>query len=237
MNNNPQYIVLHHTASPMTQTFETINAYHKKKYNYESSLGYYVGYHYVIDVKGHIYQARAHTDPGAHTKENKMNYRSLGVCLTGWFDDGHDSLPNEKQRFALKKLLTHLMEQENIPWGNIRFHRDYTPKSCPGNHITKSWIYQLLEVGPYENKDILKELNMNLDQLEVELKKRGFIKKRVQLNQDMEDGSVWWVDKGKRYKIGTNDDDIAVLAALLSAEQLSDVERAYPVTTNRKDVI
>jgi hypothetical protein len=78
---------------------------------------------------------------------------------------------------------------------------------------------------------------MNLDQLEVELKKRGFIKKRVQLNQDMEDGSVWWVDKGKRYKIGTNDDDIAVLAALLSAEQLSDVERAYPVTTNRKDVI
>jgi N-acetyl-anhydromuramyl-L-alanine amidase AmpD len=222
----------------MTQTFETINAYHKKKYNYESSLGYYVGYHYVIDVKGHIYQARAHTDPGAHTKENKMNYRSLGVCLTGWFDDGHDSLPNEKQRFALKKLLTHLMEQENIPWGNIRFHREYAVKEslCPGKNITKSWLFQLLEVGPFENKDILKELNMTYEQLVDKLSKDGFVKKRIELNQDPKNGAVYWVNNNKKYKLGTQDDDIAVIGALLAGEPLSDVERNYPTTTNRKDV-
>lgn len=236
MKNNPQYIVLHHTASPMSQTFETINAYHKKKFGFKSSLGYYAGYHYVIDINGHVYQARAHTDPGAHTKEDNMNYKSIGVCLTGWFDDGHNAMPNEKQRVALKKLLTHLMEQEDIPWGNIRFHRDYAPKSCPGMHITKNWIYQLLEVGPYENKDILKELNMTEEQLEAWLDKKGYVKKDPDLFQDKDTGRVERCKNQKRYVVGTNPDDISMIAARFAQGWLNDDHKSWPVTTTRKDV-
>lgn len=245
--NKPQYIVLHHTASPMTQTFETINAYHKKKFGFESSLGYYAGYHYVIDVKGHVYQARAHTDAGAHTKEDNMNYKSLGVCLTGWFDDGHDAMPNEKQRFALKELLTYLMDQENIPWGNIRFHRDYAPKTCPGMHITKNWIYQLLEVGPYEEEDILKQLNMNLEELKKELGK-DFVKRNKKINFDSRDGKAVITGKFLRYdafkeKPGDNKEmkEIKKLGKfilhILAGETLSGSEREFKRTDNLHDVL
>lgn len=88
-----------------------------------------------------------------------------------------------------------------------------------------------------EGEDILKDINMTYEELVEKLYKDGFIKKRVQINLDHKDGSVWYVDKGKRYKIGTNDDDIAILAALMAAEPLSDVERGYPITTKRTDVM
>lgn len=247
MSNNPQYIVLHHAAAPIEQTFSTINEYHRKKFGFKSSLGYYAGYHYVIDVKGQIHQARAHKDPGAHTKENNMNYKSLGVCLTGWFDDGHDAMPNEKQRIALKKLLTHLMEQEDIPWGNIRFHRDYSPKTCPGMHITKNWIYQLLEVGPYENNNILKELNMNLEELKKELEK-DFVRRNKKINFDSKDGKAVITGNYLRYdafeeKPGDNKEmkEIKKLGKfilhILAGETLSNEERSFKKSDSLHDVL
>lgn len=83
--------------------------------------------------------------------------------------------------------------------------------------------------------DILKELNMTKEELIEELKKE-FVTKDVRFNLD-KDGSVWIVNHGKRYKVGTKKDDLAILASKMCKEWLSDVERKYPITKNRKEVL
>jgi N-acetylmuramoyl-L-alanine amidase len=158
----PKYIVLHHSAGPITQTAEAINEYHKRKWNFKSSLGGYAGYQYIIEKNGRATQWRADNEMGAHTIGR--NHDSIGICVVGWFDKGHDKLPTEKQQEALSELLNKKMTEYSIPKKNILFHRDVqgVTKSCPGYNITKEFIYNLLDMKNYyitsELRDELKKI-------------------------------------------------------------------------------
>jgi DNA repair exonuclease SbcCD ATPase subunit len=138
----PEYIILHHSASPITQTAETINEYHRKKWNFKSALGGYAGYQYIIEHDGRVTQWRKDTERGAHTIGR--NDDSIGICIVGWFDDGHDSLPTPEQQEALRELIEKKRKEYKIGLNDVKFHRDFTEKSCPGYHITKDWLYNLL---------------------------------------------------------------------------------------------
>src|SRR3990167_2600728 len=63
--NDPRYIIIHHGAGPLN--FEQVNEYHKNKWGFRSSLGYYIGYQYFISYSGRVYQGRADNEEGAHT--------------------------------------------------------------------------------------------------------------------------------------------------------------------------
>jgi hypothetical protein len=43
-----------------------------------------------------------------------------------------------------------LMEQLGIPEGQVFFHRDVSPKTCPGTAITKEWLFS--ELSNYQFK-------------------------------------------------------------------------------------
>lgn len=125
--------------------------------------------------------------------------------------------------------------------GELIAHCGNTGEWTTGSHL--HWEIRLngVPVNPIlyleEEKDILNDMFKNEDALREWLKKERYVQRPIPLNIDHKDGSVWWVDNGKRYKIGTNADDIAIFAALFAAEPLSDVERNYPITTTRKDVM
>jgi hypothetical protein len=85
------------------------------------------------------------------------------------------------------------------------------------------------------NKDILEELNMNLEELKKELSK-DFVKKDVRFNMDKH-GATWIVDKGKKYKYGDMPDDDKILANQFCKERLSKEEAKYPRAKNRGDVL
>ena len=152
----PKYIIIHHSASPQSQTAKAIDDYHKAKWNFRSALGHYAGYQYIIESNGNIFQARKDTEAGAHTIQENMNYQSIGICLTGWYDDGHDNLPTEKQQESLGKLLENKMKEWNIPRENIKFHRDYAPKTCPGLHINQKLISNIIKPMSEINEEFLK---------------------------------------------------------------------------------
>lgn len=61
--------------------------------------------------------------------------------------------------------------------------------------------------------------------------------KDIRFNFDPSDGSVWIINKGKRYKAGTKPDDFVMLFAKFAGENISPEEKNYPITTNRKDVL
>ncbi len=144
--NKPQFLVIHHSLtkkSPSPKTWEAVNRYHKTKFNFPSSLGLYIGYHYWIEDSGRIIQARLDTDVGAHCKEQSMNFKSLGICLEGNFDI---EIPNPVQIYALRDLMKKLCATYKIPKENIMFHRDYaTYKSCPGLKMKRDFIRKLIK--------------------------------------------------------------------------------------------
>lgn len=99
-----------------------------------SSLGFYVGYHYLIEKTGAIRQARADDDEGAHTIG--QNLKSIGICLAGNFDV---DVPTMAQVESLGALLLALTVIHKIRENQIFPHRMFSEKSCFGKKLPDDW--------------------------------------------------------------------------------------------------
>lgn len=149
MTNIPRWIIVHHTGgtdlNPLcdtsNQTFDVVDEYHRKKWNFRSSLGYYLGYHYYIDKSGKLTQARLDDDEGAHTIG--MNLDSIGICLAGNFDLTEPTLP---QIETLKTFIRRKMSQYDISIENVVPHRHFANKTCYGRNLKDNWVKTLLNV-------------------------------------------------------------------------------------------
>lgn len=141
------YIIVHHTggthSSPLADTshhtFELINAFHKEKWQFKSTLGYYIGYHYFINKDGRMQQGKADTEHGAHT----IGYNNqIGVCLAGNFDL---SYPTQAQVDTLRSFLKRKTAEYSIPIEKIVPHRTFAQKTCYGQNLSDTWASTLLE--------------------------------------------------------------------------------------------
>lgn len=142
----PHFLIVHHSFTPkdlgVTQAESSFNTNHRNRGFPLSSLGWYIGYHYVIYGNGQLKQYRADKEIGAHTKEQSMNFQSLGICLSGNFDVEQS---NPAQAEALKGLLLAKSTQWAIAPANIYPHRKFAPyKSCYGNLLADDWARNLI---------------------------------------------------------------------------------------------
>jgi N-acetyl-anhydromuramyl-L-alanine amidase AmpD len=131
-DNNPEYIIIHH-ALAKSCTVKDIDRWHRQN----GWAG--IGYHYFISKDGFIYEGRQEKQHGAHCKQQRMNYRSIGICLEGCYQDYNNQTDKEvpqKQLKALINLTKHLQNKYNIPTNNVKRHHDFAPyKLCPGNYF------------------------------------------------------------------------------------------------------
>lgn len=152
--NRPNYLIVHHTggtdqdplADTSHHTFEIVDNWHRQLWNFRSSLGHFIGYHYFIDKTGKVTQGRADYDEGAHTKG--YNTQSIGICLAGNFDS---TKPTKAQTDALRSLLLQLMNKHHIAAENIVPHRKFANKTCYGRNLTDSWARDLVAVKGENN--------------------------------------------------------------------------------------
>lgn len=177
--NNPKYIIVHHTggtdanphADTSHHTFGVVDGWHKKLWNFPSSLGHYIGYHYFIDSRGKVTQGRAHNEVGAHCIG--YNDKSIGVCLAGNFDV---SLPTREQEEALRMLLVRLMSEEHIHIENIVPHRTFAKKTCYGSLLMDDWAQELVsyEVPRYSVAKLGDKDTENVTNLQQFLREHGY---------------------------------------------------------------
>ncbi len=100
-----------------------------------------IGYNFLIDWRGVIYEGR-YGGPGvAGGHAYQYNYGSIGICLLG---DFQSKMPTAEQQAALVKLIAwHAATQDINPLAEIFFidrtiqsisaHRDVIQTDCPGN--------------------------------------------------------------------------------------------------------
>lgn len=133
--NTPTKIIVHHSAtSTPNPQFLDINEWHRLREFPKSSLGYFVGYHYVIEKNGDLKQARQDVEEGAHTIGE--NTSSIGICLVGNFDE---ETPTPQQISALGQLLLVICDTYKIPMAQIFPHRHFANKSCYGKKLCNEW--------------------------------------------------------------------------------------------------
>ncbi len=107
-----------------------------------------IGYHFVIlngkrkkrgkyreEEDGLVETGRPIEMQGAHTKLH--NADSIGICLVGnpEFIGAPEMWFTLRQLEALKKLVSQLMQEFNIPPEEIHGHNEYAPKLCPGFRV------------------------------------------------------------------------------------------------------
>lgn len=153
---NITHIIVHHTATARDTTHApAINEYHRTKnwgtpakpvYAKKSSLGSYIQYHYFIEANGKVTQC--HRDEEIAWHAGNANTFSIGICLAGYFDKGHDAGPTTAQIDALRQLIIQYSAKYSIPRANIVPHRKYSSKSCYGRNLSDAWAGNLLEKTP-----------------------------------------------------------------------------------------
>ena len=115
-----------------------------------------IGYHFVVDKVGNIYQGRPETVIGAHVLDN--NTGNIGVCVLGCYHPPElycgDWLTDATTN-SLVALYAWISGEYNYDPNVLRGHRDYpyNDTSCPGNNVYEklSWfrdeIKRYMELG------------------------------------------------------------------------------------------
>lgn len=163
----PLFLIVHHSVTPQNQglvdAITGINTTHKNRLFPLSTLGFYVGYHYVIG-EGWVKQTRNQDEVGAHCNDDGMNFKSIGVCVIGNFEV---DTPSEYQIEELKKLLIGLRAQWSIPEENVIRHGDVLGAQtlCCGKNLSKEKIKALWGAPPIDKERIKQEIIALLNKL------------------------------------------------------------------------
>lgn len=118
-------IVVHHSALPLSDGPLEIQQFHMEIRGFAD-----IGYHFVIDSQGLIYEGRTINVRGAHT--GGQNYGKIGIVLMGNFEVDE---PSEAQLNSLTALSRCLAREYTIK--RIAGHRDFQPGEtvCPGKNL------------------------------------------------------------------------------------------------------
>jgi len=118
-------VVVHHSAMALSEGPRDIQYVHMRRRGFLD-----IGYHFVIDGRGRIYEGRSLAVHGAHVSGH--NAGTLGIALMGNYEE---SEPIPEQLARLKWLIGNLMAKHPIT--HLAGHRDFLPGKtlCPGKNL------------------------------------------------------------------------------------------------------
>lgn len=89
-----------------------------------------IGYHYVVDPLGNVWEGRPLSWQGAHV--GGQNEGNIGVLVLGNFEEQR---PTGAQIDGVDRFVSALMLQHRIPVGRVHTHRELAKTECPGRNL------------------------------------------------------------------------------------------------------
>jgi hypothetical protein len=130
-------LTIHHSANIARSTnYSTIAATIRSiQHAHISNNGWGdIGYHFLIDPAGRIWQGRHLGYQGAHAG-GVNNHHNIGICLLGKFTGGGQA-PNTNQVRAMTDLVQWLRTQHRIPGNAVLTHKEIKAQTlCPGSKL------------------------------------------------------------------------------------------------------
>lgn len=127
-------ITLHHEGSPDTIDFTDFAATADRlerirRFHIGRGWGD-IGYHYIVDRAGRIWQARPVSLQGAHVRD--QNEHNVGVMALGNFNRQQ---PSAAQIDGLARVTRYLAEKYRVPARRIHTHQELAATTCPGRAL------------------------------------------------------------------------------------------------------
>ena len=97
-----------------------------------------IGYHYVIDYNGRIWEGRPVKYQGAHAGNGDANKGNIGIVLLGNFEVQR---PTQAQLNSLETLTDFLMKRYDLTCARVFTHKEIRKKyglsatACPGRYL------------------------------------------------------------------------------------------------------
>jgi hypothetical protein len=91
-----------------------------------------IGYHYIIDPQGRVWEGRSTRYQGAHVKDNNEN--NLGIMVLGHFNHQR---PTPQALAALDRFVATQMARHDVPLGRVKTHQEIKATECPGYHLQR----------------------------------------------------------------------------------------------------
>lgn len=135
-----KYLTIHHGGVEFYDTLNLVESIRNlQKWSREEKKWNDNPYHFMIDLKGNIYETRPINYKGdTNTEYNPMNH--IAIVIMG----NYEIQEIKRSQFdSMINLLVFLSKQFNIPIKNIKGHKDYSTNTvCPGKKL-----YKYLEDG------------------------------------------------------------------------------------------
>lgn len=159
IKHTPKKITIHNTAGNYPLTYEDalvemqiIQDYHQQARGWID-----IGYHFLIDPLGNIFEARPFFAVGAHVA-NK-NTDNIGISVMGNY---HPPVNNFLTTETIKSIITltkYIKDKYFIPKNEFYAHRDLSATDCPGDIIYQK-IPEIKEIIFNEKEEIYVEVNL-----------------------------------------------------------------------------
>ncbi len=138
--NGVAYITVHHDGMPkafLTESesetitrLRSIQNAHTLRVSKAGELWADIGYHYIIDRAGRVWEGRPIVYQGAHVQD--CNEHNIGVMCLGNF---MIQQPTNAQTDRLDQFVAQLMRTYGISLRNVRTHQEWNPTECPGRNL------------------------------------------------------------------------------------------------------
>lgn len=136
-----QQLVIHHTAAAPSVGVEVIARKHVEELGWPG-----IGYHFVIDADGQIYQTNNLTTVSFHARH--ANPTTLGIAFCGDFDE---AVPTEAQLGSGGQLCAYLLRELSLPLENVRGHKAFVATECPGRNWVEGAVWRDTLIKGIEN--------------------------------------------------------------------------------------
>jgi N-acetylmuramoyl-L-alanine amidase len=138
-------ITVHHSAEPnpppldgsVSESAAAVRSIQKAHMEGKDTHYGDIGYHFLIDPFGRVFQGREMMWRGAHAHGDN-NIQNIGVCLIGNFEEER---PTKAALDALRRMLDQLRKQYNIPRSAVVGHSDLWNTECPGRYL-EPWVHE-----------------------------------------------------------------------------------------------
>jgi hypothetical protein len=102
-----------------------------------------IGYHYIVDRAGRIWQGRDVRYQGAHVRGH--NPHNIGVMLLGNFEI---QTPTAEQLASLEGLTRTLLRGYGLSASRLHFHKEFANTCCPGRNLAGRIVSLRDSLGP-----------------------------------------------------------------------------------------
>jgi hypothetical protein len=94
-----------------------------------------IGYHFIVDRAGRVWEGRSLVYQGAHVKDH--NYHNLGIMALGNFDE---QAPTDAQLRRLIAVVRTARAACGVPLNRVHTHQELKPTRCPGHSLQRYMV-------------------------------------------------------------------------------------------------